>query len=608
MTPVSVVVPLHNGRDVIEDCLRSIPDGVEVLVVDDASTDGSPDFVAERFPGVRILHSDVNRGFGATANLGLRNADGAVRIVLNSDARVSAAAVESLVEAFHDPAVGVAGPRLVFSDGSHQVSAARFPRPASIIAGSFLLNDVFHRVFGRRLPWELGMSRAEHARDQEVDWVMGACIAIRDACFEATDGFDEGYFMYVEETDLCWRARQLGWKIRFVAGAEVVHVGGGSTGDPRRHARQFVESEARFMNRAYGPAVMGRWRFARLLGAAVKIPLLALGSFDQRVRMRLIWQVTAVMAVLASRSDGRTRLRRRRRMKSILASQPLNRMLTFAVKTYVQRTGARPPITNHIPKTGRFFFRLPDGRKILLDSPGDDRITDRIFWRDWSGYEPEMTPLFFRAAVGARTVLDIGSHVGLYTMLASAAEPGATVVAFEPLARTRERLERNLASNGFTRVRVVAAAAGKESGEMPLFRDPDDPVPGEATVRADVGDVKHFAPTTVSVPVVRVDDVLREMDIRNVDLVKIDVEAAEADVLSGMRETLRRDRPVVFCEVLEGYATEEVIQALIEAAGYRAFKLTLDGPLAVERLVPDASFPNHVFVPAETELPAWLAT
>ena len=289
-------MPLFNGRDVIGRCLETIPDHVEAIVVDDGSTDGAPDLVAARFPFVRILRNSSNLGFGATANRGLQNASGAVRVVLNSDARLRPGALDELVGAFRDQRVGIAGARLVFPDGSHQTSAASFPTPGRTLAGSFLLNEMYRSLWPRgRFRWELGMARRDHDRDRDVDWVMGTCIAIRDLCLQDVGGFDEAYFMYVEETDLCWRAHSAGWLVRYVSSSVVEHEGGGSSGDPSQHAERLLSSEARFMLRSYGPAGLERWAMARLIGSAAKtVILLPVMALDRRLRARWRWQWAAL--------------------------------------------------------------------------------------------------------------------------------------------------------------------------------------------------------------------------------------------------------------------------------------------------------------------------
>lgn len=301
LTPrVSVIVPLFNGKGLIAACLESIDDSAEIIVVDDCSTDGAPELVAQRFPNVKLLRNDSNVGFGTTSNRGLIEATGTVRVVLNSDARLQPGALKRLVAAFDDPEVGVAGGRRLFPDGSHQTSAARFPTPGSIITGSFLLNEVYRWVRpSGRFPFELGMAKRDHAHDHEVDWVSGTCIALRDGCLADTGGFDENYYLYGEETDLCWRAGQAGWQVKYVAGARVVHLGGGSTGDPSVHARRFIASEGRFMVRAYGLGGWRRWRAARVLGSAIKsVVLVVPAAFSRRVRTRWRWQAAALVAAV----------------------------------------------------------------------------------------------------------------------------------------------------------------------------------------------------------------------------------------------------------------------------------------------------------------------
>jgi GT2 family glycosyltransferase len=297
---VSVVIPLFNGRELISACIDSIDEGTEIVVVDDGSTDGAPELVESTFPNVTLLRNDHNVGFGTTSNRGLAACTRTVRLVLNSDARLRPGALERLAAAFDDPEVGIAGGHRVFPDGTHQTSAARFPTPGSIVAGSFFLNEVYRKLRPRgRFPLELGLSERDHAADREVDWVSGTCLALRDRCFDETGGFDEGYYLYGEETDLCWRAWRAGWHVRYVADAVVEHAGGGSTGDPKVHARRFITSEARFMVRAYGPRIWNRWRLARLTGSALKSVLLLVPALiDRRARVRWRWQVAAFAAVV----------------------------------------------------------------------------------------------------------------------------------------------------------------------------------------------------------------------------------------------------------------------------------------------------------------------
>lgn len=300
----SVIVPVHNRQDILGPCLDSVPNEAELIVVDDRSSDGAPEFVERHYPRARLLRNESNLGFGATANRGLAAARGEVMVVLNSDARLLPGALEHLVEQFaSDPAVGVAGPHLVFEDGTHQTSAASFPTVGSVVTGAYALNEVYRRLRpGRRFRWELGLSRADHERSQDVDWVMGACLTISRRCYRATGGFDPSYRMYFEECDLCWRARQAGFKVRYVAEATACHLGGASGGDPSRQARMILDGEAVFMQRAYGPAVIRPWRRARTTSSAVKMVAFGiLSPFDRRMRARFRWHY-GVLSHLATTS------------------------------------------------------------------------------------------------------------------------------------------------------------------------------------------------------------------------------------------------------------------------------------------------------------------
>jgi len=290
-----VIVPLHNGADLIAACLASVPSDVELIVVDDASQDGAPDVVAEGFPAAILLRNDHNLGFAATCNHGLRRSRAPIKVLLNSDARLQDGALDALIAAFEDPAVGIAGPRLVFPDGRHQVSAASFPTPTKLFVGGLGVTELLGTVWPRGArALELGMPKRDHCADQDVDWVMGTCLAIHERCLADVGGFDEGYFLYVEETDLCLRASRAGWRVRFVAGGTVEHDIGGSIED-LADARRQLAGEARYMLMSSGPATLVRWRVARTLGAALRIVLLAVPSLvSAATRQRLRWQASAL--------------------------------------------------------------------------------------------------------------------------------------------------------------------------------------------------------------------------------------------------------------------------------------------------------------------------
>jgi hypothetical protein len=221
-----VVVVTHESVFDVGACLSSIREhagdlDLEVIVVDNASTDGTAQLVARRFPEVRLIRSTRRQGFATNCNLGATLAQGRTLVFLNPDARVSEGALSRLVS-FVDahPEVAVAGPRLVYPDGSAQASARRFPRPAVTII--------------RRTPlrWVLPRSRAERhhlmldERLEEpttVDWVLGATVAIRAEVFDTLGGMDDGYRLYCEDIDLCRRAWDEGRCVAYVPDAVVEH-------------------------------------------------------------------------------------------------------------------------------------------------------------------------------------------------------------------------------------------------------------------------------------------------------------------------------------------------------------------------------------------------
>jgi N-acetylglucosaminyl-diphospho-decaprenol L-rhamnosyltransferase len=201
----------------------------EIVVVDN----GSRDLVSERLVtaalGVRVLEEPENRGYGAGCNRGARNTAREYILFLNSDAVVQAGALEALVAAFDaDPRAALVGPRLENPDGSLQPSILRLPTLSRVFSESSGLAF----LSGGRAPFRgHSATRDYHSRAQEVECVKGAALLVRRTAFEEVGGFDARFFLYAEESDLCARLRDRGWRILFEPAARVVHRGGASGGD-----------------------------------------------------------------------------------------------------------------------------------------------------------------------------------------------------------------------------------------------------------------------------------------------------------------------------------------------------------------------------------------
>ena len=248
---VSVVTVSHNVRDLVAACLASVEAErrrsrylVEALLCDAASDDGTADRVAAAFPWARLLRSRQNLGFTGGNNRALRVARGRYVLLLNPDAELRPGAIDALADYLDaHPDVGAVGPRLLWPDGSTQSSRRRFP---SRLTG-FVESTVLQRWLGRSAPLRrYYMADLPDDREQDVDWLVGAAVMLRGEALRAVGLFDERFFMYSEEVDLCRRVRSAGWRIVYLPGAIVVHHEGKSS-EQNLTARDLRFHESRFL-------------------------------------------------------------------------------------------------------------------------------------------------------------------------------------------------------------------------------------------------------------------------------------------------------------------------------------------------------------------------
>ena len=229
---VSIVIVNWNTRDILSGCLRSIYEQTngldfEVIVIDNASTDGSAEMVKKEFPQFVLLENSQNRGFAAANNQGMAIAKGRYVLLLNSDTVVLGNAVKKTFD-FSDshPECGAVGCRVLNADRSLQKTCFMFPSILNMLLSTSYLYKLFpkSRVFGReRMTWW------DRDDEREVDVVTGCFMLVRREVTEAVGVMDEQFFMYGEETDWCYRIKMAGWKIRFTSGAEIIHFGGQSS-------------------------------------------------------------------------------------------------------------------------------------------------------------------------------------------------------------------------------------------------------------------------------------------------------------------------------------------------------------------------------------------
>ena len=230
--PVAVAIVNHDTQVELEVCLESVAAEApaQTLVVDTGSADGSAEMVKREFPNVELITTS-NRGYGAGANVALARVQTPYMLLLNADTVVEPGTLESISAYLHrHPTVAVAGPLVVDSDGQTQWTAGAFPTPGQIL----LRETGLHHL--RRL-------RRKQPRAGSAEWVLGAALALRRDAVQAVGGFDESYFMYNEELDLCLRLRHAGWEIHYAPVATVMHRGASSTTKQRAAmAAEYVHS------------------------------------------------------------------------------------------------------------------------------------------------------------------------------------------------------------------------------------------------------------------------------------------------------------------------------------------------------------------------------
>jgi hypothetical protein len=234
---IAVVIISYNTRDLLIEGLASVDASkyageLEIVVVDNGSSDGSREAVRATYPHVTIIENPMNRGFGAGCNQAIRATTAPFILLLNSDARLSDGVLpmlEGLMEA--DDRCGVASCRILDSRGREAPNARNFLTPWNHALEQLGLT---RRVGWRSVRRTHRLGFDDGLRDCSVDWVEGACMLLRRAAVEEAGLFDETFFMYSEDEDLCLRLRRRGWSVCLTTAASIVHHGGASTAAERR--------------------------------------------------------------------------------------------------------------------------------------------------------------------------------------------------------------------------------------------------------------------------------------------------------------------------------------------------------------------------------------
>ena len=255
---ISIIMVSWNVLDLLRQSLRSIrlqgsddKRQMEIIVVDNASSDGSVKMLHDEFPDVRVIANSQNLGFTRGNNQALEIAQGRCFFLINPDTQLHPHALENL-SAYMDahPRVGIIGPRLVYGDGAPQSSRRRFPALATAFLESTKLQEWFPR---NRTLTHYYMLDTSDDEIQTVDWINGSAMFVRREVYDQLGGFDEGFFMYSEELDWCYRVKQAGWQIVYLPTAQVTHYEGKSSeqATPQR-VIYFHSSKVRFFRKYHG--------------------------------------------------------------------------------------------------------------------------------------------------------------------------------------------------------------------------------------------------------------------------------------------------------------------------------------------------------------------
>ncbi|MDQ3577302.1 MAG: glycosyltransferase [Actinomycetota bacterium] len=279
--PVAVVIVTYNSAEVIADCLRGLPDALagvaqsRVIVVDNASTDGTAELVTSVDTEVKVVRRAGNDGFAAGVNAGIAHAEGCDVLVLNADIRLSPGSVATLVAAVR-PGIGVVAPKLTDVDGRVQHSLRRSPTTLRAL-GDAVLGGTRAGRFGPL--GEVITAPGPYERAGTVDWVTGAAWLVTRDCLDAVGVLDERYLLYSEETDFMLRAGEAGFAVRYEPAAHAVHLGGEALTSPRLWSLM-VNNKVRLHRERFGGGAAVRMWLAVFLDNALR------GSTRHRTALR----------------------------------------------------------------------------------------------------------------------------------------------------------------------------------------------------------------------------------------------------------------------------------------------------------------------------------
>lgn len=283
---VAIVIVSYNTKKLLLECLASVVESArsiphEIVVVDNASQDGSSDAVRQAYPGIILIGNPTNKGFGAACNQAIQSTSSPFILLLNSDARLTREAFLALIGCLYgQERCGAAGCRLVSEQGREMVNTWNFLTPFNQALEQL---NITPRLNSRTLRRTHQVSPSADHCDCSVDWIDGACLMLRRKALDEIGLFDEQFFMYSEDEDLCHRLHKEGWSVCFSDAATALHHGRGSSSQNEFEMLvQFYSSQMRLLLKHHGPASMHLYVFLMKTVLALKTRALRLFSKNER--------------------------------------------------------------------------------------------------------------------------------------------------------------------------------------------------------------------------------------------------------------------------------------------------------------------------------------
>jgi hypothetical protein len=260
MIDLSLIIVSRNVAGLLDRCLESAKQDtlwrrgrMELMVIDNYSRDGTVEWLRRKHPEARLVVNTRNYGFAAAANQGLRASLGAYPVVLNPDTVILKGSLSALLDyARRNPEAGIIGPRVLNPDGSLQPSRRRFPTYSNIL---FARKSPLSKLAPQN-PWTRWnlMAEVDSRKAQTVEALAGVCLLLNRRMLDRIGLFDEGFFMYLEDIDLCYRARRAGWRTDFIPEAGIIHRWGASSDQEKKIMEQHHRrSLYRFFCKHYRP-------------------------------------------------------------------------------------------------------------------------------------------------------------------------------------------------------------------------------------------------------------------------------------------------------------------------------------------------------------------